>query len=171
MPLIKPATFPESLGRMVKNFADIVPETIATLASTIPPPRPHLAPLDHCGIIYQTNNSVITQITDPMPTDQLTQMRTDLIENTSGAENMVVVHKSIAAKCKVGMSKAVILDFVEHVQREGYELLLGPDWQKPNPNRVNSRIVVGEARTEIEVEQNGRWIPFGQWWKGKGQSR
>jgi hypothetical protein len=152
-----------AVSRVVDAIADSPVAAVTAAASIYPPPRPQPPPSNFCGIIH--SRGTIEEITAPNTMYSLADARNKLIEDTNGHRSMVIVEKGVAAHLKPEMPTSTILDVLCRLQDSGYRELLGCDGHpKPRPS-IRSRVVVEPYTTEIEVEQNGRWIPFAPWFR------
>jgi hypothetical protein len=97
---------------------------LTAIASTVPPPSPSPEPLDYAGIIMDTVEGRIEQITEPRTLSDLATTRDKLISASDGQRSMTIVEIPVAKMLRPGMPTSAILDTAEHLQRLGYQLLL-----------------------------------------------
>ncbi len=128
MPILPPL---RSILSTVTAAADraIVDPLLEIAAASYVPAKPMPEPSDYCGVIYNTNEGIIVQITDAATMRTLADLRTKVISSSDGERGMKIVEVAIGKALKPGQPTSRILDVIEATQRRGYELL-GVDFRR-----------------------------------------
>jgi hypothetical protein len=117
MPIIPPSLpwIRAAADRMLDPLLDLA-------AASYVPPRPQPAPSDWVVVIAR--DGVIDMLSDAMPLDQANQQRAKVIAGTQGGVAVQIIHKSVAARLRVGMLSSAVLDVLESQLDRAYSILL-----------------------------------------------
>jgi hypothetical protein len=90
-----------------------------------------------------------------------------------GERSFRVCENVVAGQLRVGdrFTEAQLRIMSGHLERCYQLMSIDGGTERSLRQSVRSRVIVGAARTDIEIEQNGLWIPFSKWWQGKGKRR
>jgi hypothetical protein len=120
MPIIPPG---RSWVRAAVDAVTAAPVTALTAAAQmLPLPQPLAAPADF--VVVTGRDGVIEMLSEEMTLDAANQQRAKVIEQTQGEIAIKIMHKSVAARLRVGMLWGAILDVLESQLDRGYSILL-----------------------------------------------
>ncbi|SRR6266487_2112020 len=105
----------------------IIPPSLPWIraAASYVPPKPMPEPLDFVGVIHNTNEGIIEQITDPATLTTLSALRDKIISSSNGDKSMIITSLAVGKQCAPGQPTSRILDILESNLVDGYSLLLG----------------------------------------------
>jgi hypothetical protein len=113
------------VARVFEVVADAIPAAVVTLAAAVPPPRPQLPPSDWVCVL--SREGVIIDLTNPMPMIEAQSYREKIITAGQGHVAVTIVHRSVAAGLRKGMSPGAMLDILESQLARAYQIYLDPD--------------------------------------------
>jgi hypothetical protein len=106
----------------LKSVADRALDPVLNFVAAYPPPRV-VEPLDFIGLLIDTTEGRIIQISEPNTMAALQQIRTKVIESSFGHRDFVIVEKQVGRCLKEGMPTSCILDLMESNLRRAYEFM------------------------------------------------
>jgi hypothetical protein len=122
MPILPPL---KSIMATMSAAADrfVTEPLIAIASASYISPKP-FEPENYCGVVTDTAEGIILNITEPSTLTSLAQLRDKVISSSDGLCDVMIVEKLVAATLVPNMPTTAILDRLESQLDRAYSILL-----------------------------------------------